>query len=180
MAAPSRHPRSTRPRYFWINPAREIVRDEIPVPFQLAELPEEWVDGLRSRIPRGPRPAGTVEGGARAWALSRPGGNCEPCVVLRATLNRYTAELEAGGGAHPVMVTGTHALIGDSALGHVGLYWALKRFAKLYLSVVKGRRSADTATAEFHRAVDSEVAARVAAGIDDVDPCSWDFSGWAR
>jgi hypothetical protein len=179
MVLPSRHPREGRPGYFWVNPAHEVSLDEFPDREGLAVLPPRWVEGLRAtRI--GTARAKVALSDGRAWVLERPGGDCPPCAVLRATYNLWSAELEAArsGGAYPTMNDGVHAMMGDSAKGHVGLYWCLSRFAKRYLSVVKDRRSPATAQREFHCSVTGEAAALQAQWSEKDDACSWDFASW--
>lgn len=180
FAAPSTHPKTGAP-YGWIRPDGEFVLDEFPsaLSADLAPLPPRWVAGLRTETRQRSRVAGIQPNGVRAWIEGRPGGRGEPCEGMRRTFAKYNRDLAAAdqGSRHDAALVGVHALVGDSAEGHRGLYWCLLQLAKV-LSAKRG--GPGVADEEFMRMVHPEVEKRMAEPVLDDDPCESELAQWLK
>lgn len=186
---PTRHGREGNPLYLWFNPDGIADDERIawPFPEELPLLPEGWCAGLDGGRDYAPGST-TLDGSPSEWLKARPGGEAEPCSVMRRDLDRAVAAVaEAGriGGCYPAASRGGLALIGNAAEGHSGGFPAVLALWKAYRRAMagrsEGRRPPQIVDKEFGNCLRGAIEKLPANKFSDEDPCElFDRAGWGK
>lgn len=167
IASPSIHPDTGQP-YRWIDLGTgEIVLGAPPLA-TLPQLPDAWVDHLASdEAPTVKADVDTHE--VDRWIGQLAAGN--PCKVTRDALDRFHADLRAGGARHDAMLDATGRLARALERGHRGGPAALSEAHSAFLTAVTvdGSRTLPQAEAEWQRALHGAYALIAATPTSNVD-----------
>lgn len=143
VVAPSVHPDTGEP-YRWVSPCGEVMA-HCPQVDQLAELPDAWVEYLRTDKV-------TAE---RLESAQRPLVDDDTSAAVDKAVGRFLRELS--GGRHPAARTVTCALERLRDLGHPGVESALadcrRHFVAAATSEGKGQRNEAAAVREWDELV---------------------------
>ncbi|WP_141562673.1 bifunctional DNA primase/polymerase [Mycobacterium neglectum] len=135
--------------------AMERFDGGLPAIDRVTVLPEAWFTHLtcggllRSDDPVSDLPPDELV----EWIKARPLFDAEPCQMMKSSVARRIAEIEASPTSHD-RLTDTHwELLNLAAEGHAGLSWALAQVEQTWWERAKDKRAPEEASGEMGRSV---------------------------